>query len=92
VSKDYPRAGEPWTVAEDRRLLRLMSAAVKKTTRSPFSYLPDSPSAEVARALGRTAEGIMARFAILRVAEQHRAADAPPHASGFDSMGEGAGI
>lgn len=66
------RSGERWTIAEDHRLLRLLREEIARAPGvSVFSYGPETPASIVADKLERTPAAIMARWQILRVAEEH---------------------
>ena len=65
---DWPRRGEPWTPAEDERLLQLVKAAMARNPDVPiYSYRSKGPAFEVARALGRTPSAIQTRYQTLMV-------------------------
>jgi hypothetical protein len=70
----YPRAGEPWTVEEDRQLLELVKEGmVNHPNVSLWSY-GSGPATFAAKALGRTQSAVQARLHILRVVSGHQRA------------------
>lgn len=69
----WSRRGQPWSEAEDRRLEELAREALSRYPgASMFSYKPPCPAHDVARALGRTAGGVQARWQALQIAARRR--------------------
>lgn len=71
----HPRANQPWSLAEDGRLRKLVAAAQLKWKGDAFKGYGSKAVHHVAKALGRTPSAIRARWAILRVVDAHRAAE-----------------
>jgi len=70
VRKQWPRYREKWTLAEDRRLLRLVREHSPPKGRNPFGPGKASTNALVAKELGRSTAAICTRLATLRVAKR----------------------
>lgn len=68
----HPRRGQPWSVAEDRRLRRL----VRKQFRNSRRGRGYDAWSKIAHALGRTALAVMTRWSVIKVVDTHRRADA----------------
>lgn len=64
VLKHYPRHGQPWTLCEDRLLLRLFGRDTARARRS----LDESESYAIAERVGRTPMAVLKRIQTLRLA------------------------
>lgn len=66
----YPRAGEPWSLSEDRRLFRLV--------KTDLTISPSSPVLSAAASkLGRTPNALYARLQTLRVVRAYGGGPSP---------------
>jgi hypothetical protein len=71
ASHPWPRRGQPWTPAEDARLLVLVKEGMEKyPNKTIFSYKDPSPAGYAAEILGRTASAVMTRYQMLQVCKK----------------------
>lgn len=77
IMDSYPRAGAPWSPAEDARLVCLMREAMRCTVTTPFSYGRSSPARSVADALGRTMAAVQTRWQQIRQCEERAKCKTP---------------